>query len=133
MKPKRRKSLSKAVRDFLKRRQKGFCSCGCGTELHDGFHVDHDPPLELRVWDDIVKDTIPPANSLDHLFGMTPECHRRKTNRPMGNHTVLNSDNHAIWKGKRIRGEVGQNKPKWNWPKRQIPKRHDPWGKRMRR
>lgn len=129
LKPKRRKSLSKAMRDFVKTRQKGLCACGCGAQLQDGFHLDHDPPLELRVWDDAIGDTVPPANSLQHLFGLTPDCHRRKTNHPLGDHTVLNSDRHAIDKGKRIRGEVGQNKPKRQWGSRSIPKRHDPWGK----
>lgn len=84
-----------------------------------GFHIDHQPALELRLWDEIAQDTIPPANSIAHMFGMTPDCHRKKTNRPLGPHTTLNSDAHAIAKGRHIRGET-KAKPTRNWPSRPM-------------
>lgn len=82
-----------------------------------GFHIDHDPPLELRGWDAVFLDTIPASNDPAHMFGMTPECHRRKTNHPVGPHTTLNSDRHAIDKNRRLRGEV-QERSKKKWPSR---------------
>lgn len=84
-----------------------------------GFNMDHEPALELRLWDETAQDTIPPSNDPDYLFGMTPDCHRKKTNHPLGPHTTLNSDTHAIAKGRHIRGET-KIKPKYNWPKRTM-------------
>lgn len=97
-----------------------------------GFVMDHDPPLELREWDPIANDTIPPANDPDHLFGLTPTCNRRKTYGPRGSHTALDSDRHAIDKNRRLRGEL---KPKYKrpWGYRPMAKRADPWGKERRR
>ena len=120
MKPKRRKAIPKKVRALVALRQGGLCSCGCGEKLMPGFHIDHQPALELRMWDDKAQDTIPPANDPDYLFGMTQPCHDRKTNHPRGPHTAIDSDRHAIDKGKAIRGEFKQ-------------KRRMPWGKRPMR
>lgn len=84
-----------------------------------GFHMDHVPALELRMWDDVAKDTIPPANDQDYLFGKIPDCHWKKTHHPLGPHTTLNSDTHAIAKGRAIRGEL-KDKPSRPWPKRSM-------------
>lgn len=119
MNPKRRKSIPKKLRAEVALRQGGICSCGCGEKLQHNFHLQHDPPLDLRLWDDVAHDTIPPANSKDHLFGMTVPCHLRQTNHPLGPHTTLNSDRHAIDKNRRLRGEV-KGRPTKTWPKRSM-------------
>lgn len=115
----RRKAIPKKLRAVISLRQNGLCACGCGGRLMPGFHMDHDPPLELRMWDDVAKDTIPPANDPDYLFGMVPKHHIAKTNHPRGTHTTIDSDRHAIDKGRRIRGEV-KGRPPTNWPKRSM-------------
>lgn len=118
-KPKRRKAISKKLRALVALQQGGLCSCGCEEKLQLGFHIDHDPALELRAWDEAVQDTIPPANDPAYLFGMVPDHHRKKTNHPRGPHTTVGSDTHAIWKGKRIRGEL-KAKPKKAWGSRPM-------------
>lgn len=42
---------------------------------------DHCPPLQLRVWDPESGDTIPPANSPEHIFPMVKADHREKTRK----------------------------------------------------
>jgi len=88
-----------------------------------GFVMDHDPPLELRAWNEETQDTIPPANDPDHLFGLTPSCNKRKTYGPRGPHTAIDSDRHAIDKNKRLRGETGRTAPKRRWGSRKMGKR----------
>lgn len=118
-KPKRRKAIPKLTRALVALRQHGICACGCGERLMPGFHIDHQPALELRMWDDVAQDTIPPANDMDYMFGLIPLHHLKKTTHPRGPHTTLDSDIHAIAKGRRIRGEV-KEKPKTDWPKRPM-------------
>lgn len=119
MKPSRRKAIPKKTRAEVALQQNGVCACGCGEKLQPGFHIDHHPALFLRLWDEKTKDTIPPANDKRYLFGLIPEHHRRKTFRPRGAHTTIDSDNHAIHKVKHIRGE-GKPKLKRDWPKRSM-------------
>lgn len=116
---KRRKEIPKKLRAVLALRHNGLCSCGCGARLMPGFHIQHDPPLELRLWDEATQDTIPRANDPNYMFPMTSTCHVRVTNHPIGPHTVLNSDRHAIDKNRRLRGEV-KGKPKRDWGKRPM-------------
>lgn len=118
-----KKAIPKKLRAVVALRQSGVCICGCGARLLPGFHMQHDPPWELRPWDEATQDTIPPSNDPDHLFGMTPQCHLKQTYHPLGKHTALNSDRHAIDKNRRLRGEVGQNKPKRDWGGRGFQKR----------
>lgn len=118
-----KKTIPKKLRAVVALRQHGVCICGCGGKLLPGFHMQHDPPWEIRPWDEAEQDTIPPSNDPDHLFGMTPKCHDKQTYHPRGPHTAIDSDRHAIDKNKRLRGEVGQNKPKFVWPSRSMPKR----------
>ena len=40
---------------------------------------DHDPPLQLRVWDPVAKDTVPPANDPRYIVPRLRASHRRKT------------------------------------------------------
>lgn len=122
-KPNRRKPIPKRLRAVIALRQNGICNCGCGEKLMPGFVLDHDPPLKLREWDPVANDTIPACLDPDHLFGLTPACHIRKTNHPLGKATSFGSDRHAIDKVRRITGEVGQNKIKRNWSSRKMESR----------
>lgn len=99
-KPKRRKAIPKSVKVKIFLRQGGRCACGCAERLAS-IHVgefDHDPALELRDWDPIANDTIPPANDPAFLFHKTTLHHSDKTNHPRGPHTSIDSDKHKIAK-----------------------------------
>lgn len=122
-KPRRRKPVTQSMRKKIFKRQNGLCNCGCGEALVKGWIANHDPPLELRVWDEEVKDTVPPASDLSHIFGLTKECDRTQTYGPRAKATYLNSDRHAIDKNKRLRGEVKGPKLKREWASRGFGKR----------
>lgn len=115
----RRKPFTKKLRAEVALQQNGLCACGCGEKLMPGFHIDHHPPLFSREWDAAANDTVPPANDKRYLFGLIPAHHIAKTNHPRGRHTTVDSDNHAYWKGRRVRGEV-KGKPKRDWPSRPM-------------
>lgn len=121
-KPRRRKAIPQKLRAEIALRQHGRCICGCDEKLLPGFHIDHDPPLKLREWDEVARDTIPPANDPYHLFAMIPGHHRRKTSHPRGPHTSIDSDQHAIAKVRRICGG-NKPKPKRKWAKRKMAAR----------
>lgn len=89
--------------------------------LTRGIEIDHVPPLKLREFDPETGDTIPPANSIDHLVVRDKPEHRAKT--AGRGHTSYGSDIHAIAKLKRLEGKTGQNKRKRAWPKRSFPSR----------
>lgn len=126
----RRKAIPKATRARVALRQHGLCICGCGEKLMPGFHIDHSPALELREWDPVANDTIPPANDEAHMFGMVPAHHQAKTSHPRGPHTSLGSDQHAIAKVRRL-ANPKPAKRKRAWPKaRDIPSR--PFQKRKK-
>lgn len=40
---------------------------------------DHQPPLQMRVWDPVNGDTIPPANDPAHIVPLARKTHRQKT------------------------------------------------------
>ncbi|RVC47624.1 hypothetical protein EN781_00370 [Mesorhizobium sp. M4A.F.Ca.ET.090.04.2.1] len=98
--------------------------------LTRGIEIDHDPPLKLRAWDPVKRDTIPPANSIEHLVVRDKPAHREKT--VGGPVTSYGSDIHAIAKTKRLEERRdGETKPKRKWPTRKLPSRKDarkvPW------
>lgn len=89
--------------------------------LTRGIEVDHVPPLKLREFDPEIGDTIPPANSIEHLVVRDKPEHRAKTSGR--GHTSYGSDIHAIAKLKRLDGTTGTTKRKRAWPKRPFPSR----------
>lgn len=74
-----------------------------------GVEIDHDPPLWMRDFDCEKRDTIPPANSVDHMTMFNKATHRKKTAK---------GDVPAIAKVKR---SIGETKTK---PKRKISNRN---------
>lgn len=125
-KPKRRKAVTRSMRDKISKRQDGLCACGCGEPLVKGWVADHQPPLDLRPWNEETADTIPPASDLAHIFGLAKECNRKKTYGARAKATYLNSDRHAIDKNRRLRGETKGPKFKRTWPKQTMRKAFKP-------
>lgn len=64
----------------------------------------HTPPLALREYDPVAKDTIPPANDPDHIEMLLIEEHRVQTFGRGGTKriTTAGSDIHAIAKVRRL-------------------------------
>lgn len=92
--------------------------------LTRGIEVDHCPPLQLRAFDPATNDTIPPANSIDHMVVRDKPGHRTKTSGRK--HTSHGSDIHAIAKLKRLDGTTGQGKVKRKIPGRKLQSRPFP-------
>jgi len=100
----RRKKIPDWIKRKVLKRQYDLCDCGCRKAVTiESAEFDHDPPLELRAWDEKKRDTIPAANDPDYLFALAPACHREKTYSPRGPHTSIDSDRHSIDKARRIR------------------------------
>lgn len=89
-------------RDVLKR-QGNICICGCCESVSMTDDFDHHPAVATRPLNDAGTDTIPPQLDPDYIFARVRGCHKTKTYHPLGPHTSLNSDRHAIDKIKRIR------------------------------
>lgn len=70
-----------------------------GLTLAD-VDFDHTPPLQLREWDPVAGDTIPPANDPAHIQLLTKAEHKRKTFG--GPATVADGDLHRIAKTRRL-------------------------------
>lgn len=47
-------------------------------------NFDHDPPLALREYDEAARDTVPPANSPEHITMLLVSQHKTKTFGPGG-------------------------------------------------
>lgn len=89
----RRKNPPEALKIFVVANQDGRCACRdkqrfsfepCGKHLlEDGntkVHFNHDPPLELRTWDEDKRDWDIPQHDPDYLFAVREDCHKRMTN-----------------------------------------------------
>jgi len=106
-----------------------------GMTLED-TDFDHCPPLQLRVFDPVAGDTIPPANDAVYIVPRPREAHRAKT---MGIQTKAKAagDVTEIAKTKRLAGEQEQfrsrllakeprgdvEKPKGKWASRPFQTR----------
>jgi len=61
-------------------RQEGRCkACGEKLGVLEDTQFDHVPALQLRSWDPEEKNTVPPANSADHIEAKHKNCHLKKT------------------------------------------------------
>ena len=88
--------------------------------IEEGVQFDHQPALQLRAWDEEAGDTIPPANSVEHLVALNKSSHDLKTNGSKA--TSAGSDKHAIAKINRLTGKT-KGRPKTNWPTRKLQSR----------
>lgn len=58
-------------------------------------NIDHRPPLSERQFDDEAWDTIPPANSLEHLEAMSDEDHDKLSHGPGGEKRITTAGSDA--------------------------------------
>ncbi len=106
----------------------------------DQVQFDHNPALELREWNPLTGDTIPPANDPGHIDMLTIAEHKTKTFGPGGEKriTTAGSDVNKIHKLRRLqqsqkdfqaavlrKGDDEETKPKRrsSFPSRPFPKR----------
>jgi hypothetical protein len=88
-------------------------------------HLDHDPPLMLRQYDEASGRYTPDANHPDYLVYRSKTDHRVKT-YVRGDGAQLSD---AGKRRKEIRRRRKASRPKWRWPKgRKLRSR--PWGSR---
>lgn len=108
-----------------------------GLEPHE-CQLDHDPALELRVWDEAANDTVPPANDPHFLIWRPTAEHRRKTSGRHGESklSIRDGDVQKIAKTRRLEKkqaeyrarllakETGKPTPKKSgWPSRPFSTR----------
>lgn len=124
MPKRRRKHRPVALERLIIDRQYGLCACGrCdGDQLRLAIQFNHKPPLALREFDAKADDYIPAENNPDYLFAEIAEHHRIGTSHPLGRHTTLNSDIHAITKTRHLRNAHKKKRKPWakgpsRWPK----------------
>jgi hypothetical protein len=75
-----RKAIADRVKLKVVIRQGGNCAT-CGEKLGklEDTQFDHVPAVQLRCWDPVAKDTVPPSNDKDHIFAKHVDCHAQKT------------------------------------------------------
>lgn len=65
--------------------QEGCClSCGKKLGKWTDTQFDHVPALQLRGWDEVAHDTIPPANDPGSIHAIHKDCHAVKTHGRKG-------------------------------------------------
>jgi hypothetical protein len=135
-----RKAIPVLVKLKVVVRQDSRCTT-CGERLGqvEDTEFDHIPALQLRIWCDETKDTIPPANDESSIFAKHSDCHAVKT---FGTKTTKRgADVTEIARTKRIAKETEEfrrrmlakgdpdapseevRKPKKKWPSRPFPKK----------
>jgi hypothetical protein len=105
-------------------RQEGKCKqTGDKLGTLKNTQFDHRPGLWERKFDTVAKDTIPPANDPAFIEACTIAGHKVRTH---GNGaTTVGSDSHRRAKIKRF------TEPKGEKPKREIPRRPFPAGRKF--
>jgi hypothetical protein len=75
-----RKAIPDKVKLKVVIRQGGNCAT-CGEKLGklEDTQFDHVPAVQLRCWDPVAKDTVPPSNDEEHIFAKHTDCHAKKT------------------------------------------------------
>ena len=134
-----RKAIPLLVKLKVVLRQNGKCT-HCNAQLGelDGLEFDHVPALQLRIWCEETKDTIPPVNSVEHIEAKHSDCHDVKTYGSKA--TGRGSDITEIARTKRLNRETEEfrrrilaktegddlppsSKKKHRWPKRKFASR----------
>ena len=84
--------------------QGGLCKhCGERLAALSVVRFDHRPPWELRPWCEETQDTIPPANSVEHLEAVHVDCHDVRTfGEQVGEKKKTAGDATLIAKARRI-------------------------------
>ncbi|ARQ95276.1 hypothetical protein [Bradyrhizobium phage BDU-MI-1] len=137
------KGFRKAIPDLVKLKvvlkQNSLCpTCSERLGKLEDVEFDHVPALQLRCWDPEAKNTIPPANDVDHIFAKHIDCHAAKTFGSKA--SKRGADVTEIARTKRIARETEAfrqrmlakgdpdaeptpDRKKTRWPKRPFPKR----------
>lgn len=140
-----RKAIPTAVKLDVVIRQEGKCKA-CGEKLGTlkDTQFDHDPPIQLRTWDEEAQDTVPPSNDPEFIFAKHDDCHQAKTTGRRGTSKLnaIDGDQQRIAKLRRqeekrqeefrrsLLSRDGEEppppvktKPKRKWPKRPLRSR----------
>jgi len=134
-----RKAIPDKVKLKVVIRQGGACAT-CTEKLGklEDTQFDHVPAVQLRCWDPVAKDTIPPSNDEEHIFAKHVDCHAEKTFGSKA--SKRGADVTEIARTKRIAKETEEfrrrmlqkldpeleerpKKTKKQWPSRPFPKR----------
>jgi len=127
---KKRKSVPLSVQlETAKRQLAQFMGCDARA-----LRLDHDPALNFRPMNEAGKDTVPAANSVDHLKWMIEPDHKAKTFGP-GNEKRIHtrgsdvseprrldkiSDKHKDFCARVFSFEKKQKPRNAKWPKRRF-------------
>jgi hypothetical protein len=88
---------------------------------------DHQPPLQMRVWDEDAEDTIPAANDPRHIVPLWKPVHRTKTAKtdiPAISRTKNLAESHDAFRKRLLSRECGEKrKPSGKIKGRGFPKR----------
>ncbi|WLB84933.1 hypothetical protein [Bradyrhizobium elkanii] len=144
-----RKPIPVTVKLKVVIRQDSKCaSCGERLGKLDDTEFDHVPALQLRCWDPVAENTVPPANDEEHIFAKHVDCHAAKTFGSKA--SKRGADVTEIARTKRIAKDTEEfrrrmlakvdpdvelpreKRPKRAWPKRSFPKRGKDEGSRSR-
>lgn len=100
------------------------------TEL-EAVDFDHDPPIQLRVWNEETQDTEPPANDPEYIFPRAREAHREKTAK-VDVPRIAKTKRLARKQTEHVERMTGEKEKKaTRWPKgKKIPSRPFERGKR---
>ena len=83
-KPKRRKAIPDKVKLIAALRRYGLTTAD--------VQFDHNPALELRPWNPLTEDTIPPANDPNHIDMLLIDEHKVKTFGAGGEKRITTAD-----------------------------------------
>lgn len=147
------KGFRKKIPDLVKLkvvlRQNGKCAT-CGEPLGhlEVTEFDHVPAIQLRIWCEETRDTVPPSNDESSIFAKHDDCHAAKTFGTKA--TKRGADVTEIARTKRIAKDTEdfrrkmlaktdpdaapepERKPKKKWPSRPFPSRRRDEGSRSR-
>jgi hypothetical protein len=76
-----RKVIPAWVKRAVRHKQQSRCAT-CGEPLplsNEQVEFDHDPPIQLRTWDEENSDTLPVCNDPTFIWARHDVCHDRKT------------------------------------------------------
>jgi hypothetical protein len=137
-----RKAIPDKVKLEVVIQQHSLCAtCGKRLERLADTQFDHVPAVQLRCWDPVAKDVIPPCNDKAHIFAKHVDCHAAKTFGSKA--SKRGADVTEIARTKRItadteefrrrmlaklldpeeQAEPDSKRPKKNWPSRPFERR----------